>query len=547
MTFFVGCDVGSSSVRAGLIDEHGKILNHVTKSISIKHHCQNRYEQSSKEIWSNLCYVIKQVCKGIPKEEVAGIGFCATCSLVLLDTSQKPCPIDESSPDHNIIMWMDHRAEEEANEINTTNYRVLDFVGGKISLEMQIPKIMWLKKHRPSLFNTKLGYLFDLPDFLTFKATGSFSRSSCSVTCKWTYTHEKGWSKDFFEKNGLGKLCENDFEMIGSDIKTLGQTIGSGLTKQAAEEMSLLENTPVSTSLIDAHCGGIGVLGCDTTKVGIPNTDLVNRLAIISGTSSCHMSVTREPMFIKGVWGPYYSAMVPNYWLNEGGQSATGKLIDFIVKSHPAYQNAVQEANHLNAGNVHEFLNQFLKKKALEMKLNFCDFLTKDLHVYPDFHGNRSPIADSSLRGMFSGLKLDDSLNDLSLKYLATIQSVALQCRHIVLRMREHKSKDFPEQVFMCGGLSKNKLFMQVHANVLRVPVILSTEEEAVTVGAGILGAVGAKKFESSVEKAMKNMSHAKEVVLPEGPTEKYYDKKYNVYNLMLNNQIEYSKIMMSF
>ena len=57
---------------------------------------------------------------------------------------------------------------------------------------------------------------------------------------------------------------------------------------------------------------------------------------LICGTSTCHMAVHKLPLFVPGVWGPYYSAMVPGYWLSEGGQSATGKLVDHVIDTHPA-------------------------------------------------------------------------------------------------------------------------------------------------------------------------------------------------------------------
>lgn len=60
-------------------------------------------------------------------------------------------------------------------------------------------------------------------------------------------------------------------------------------------------------------------------------------LGLICGTSSCHMVVSQTPKLVPGVWGPYFSAMIPNMYLNEAGQSATGKLIDFIIETHPAY------------------------------------------------------------------------------------------------------------------------------------------------------------------------------------------------------------------
>nr|CAD7413689.1 unnamed protein product [Timema poppensis] len=81
------------------------------------------------------------------------------------------------------------------------------------------------------------------------------------------------------------------------------------------------------------------------------------------------MAVSKEPHFVSGVWGPYYSAMVPCYWLNEGGQSATGKLIDHLIDSHPASITAKQQAGigkveleevnpHLRGGRVENHLGK---------------------------------------------------------------------------------------------------------------------------------------------------------------------------------------------
>lgn len=111
------------------------------------------------------------------------------------------------------------------------------------------------------------------------------------------------------------------------------------------------------------------------------------------------MAVSHEKLFVPGVWGPYYSAMVPDLWLNEAGQSATGRLIDHIIDTHPAtahiYDKLPEEIR------VVEYLNDLLTEMAAKAN-KAVDLLTKDIHVWPDFHGNRSPVADPSLKGMVS-------------------------------------------------------------------------------------------------------------------------------------------------
>nr|XP_023865947.1 FGGY carbohydrate kinase domain-containing protein-like [Salvelinus alpinus] len=84
------------------------------------------------------------------------------------------------------------------------------------------------------------------------------------------------------------------------------------------------------------------VIGADMRGFCLPCEDqlITLRMALICGTSSCHMAISQGPLIVPGVWTPYLSAMVPDLWLNEGGQSATGRLIDHVVKGHAAYPKA---------------------------------------------------------------------------------------------------------------------------------------------------------------------------------------------------------------
>lgn len=111
------------------------------------------------------------------------------------------------------------------------------------------------------------------------------------------------------------------------------------------------------------------------------------------------MAVSERKLFVEGVWGPYYSAMVPALWLNEAGQSATGKLIDFIIENHPATTHILEKLPE--EIRVVQYLNDLIEEMAGRKKIP-VDCLTKDIHVWPDFHGNRSPVADPTLKGMVS-------------------------------------------------------------------------------------------------------------------------------------------------
>src|SRR5450755_1207607 len=321
---------------------------------------------------------------GIPSSAVKGVGFDAPCSLVVLDAAANPLTVSESGEDRrNIIVWMDHRATAEARFVNDTHDDVLRYVGGSISPEMEIPKLLWLQRHLPSSFRAA-GHFFDLADYLSFRATGSTTRSMCTLGCKWNYlAHDRRWSGSYFKRIGLQALAADGYARIGNEIAVPGTSLGHGLTESAAFDFGLLAGTPVGASLIDAHAGGVGTIG-GRAKSGEP-VDVCRRLAYIMGTSACIMATTSEPRFVPGVWGPYQSAMVPGFWLNEGGQSAAGAAIDHLVRSHPAYNEA--NATALAGGmDILEFLERRILARSRSP--GEAALLARDVHVFPEFIGN---------------------------------------------------------------------------------------------------------------------------------------------------------------
>ncbi|XP_012541159.1 FGGY carbohydrate kinase domain-containing protein [Monomorium pharaonis] len=539
MDFYVGVDVGTGSVRAALVSSSGKIKKVATCPLEIFHPAPNFYEQSSDNIWSAVCHVVKSVVADISAENVKGIGFDATCSLVAVDEAGSPVTVSPTGQEkQNVILWMDHRAQEEADIINSIGHDILQYVGGKVSLEMQTPKMLWLKKNLPASWNSA-ALLFDLPDFLTWKATESESRSLCSLVCKWNYSAnpvgKNGWDEDFFEQLNLRDLKKDNWKKIGNDVRVPGDAIEAGLSMKAAAELGLLKGTPVGTSLIDAHAGGLGMIGCYASDV---SSNFSNRLALICGTSTCHMIVNENKIFVNGVWGPYYSAMVPGFWLNEGGQSTTGKLLDHIIGTHPATPGILKTLG----GNKHiqQYLSELLHVMAEQKNLQNVSYLTRDIHVWPDFHGNRSPLADPTLKGMISGLSLSVDEENLALLYLATVQALTYGTKHIieVLSVAGHNI----ESILVCGGLSQNPLFIQIQADVLALPILCPVERESVLVGAAILGACATKKY--SMHETVQRMAGSANVVKPTSECYKYHLRKYRVFKKMVQDQQEYRKLM---
>ncbi|MGI4748253.1 MAG: FGGY-family carbohydrate kinase [Janthinobacterium lividum] len=535
----IGIDVGTGSARAGLFSLDGTMLAQASKPIRAWRPRPEFVQQSTADIWASVCASVREACAAAGPVTVRGIGIDATCSLVVVDEHGGPVSISpDDAPGQDVIVWMDHRAGAEADAINAGEHEVLRYVGGRISLEMETPKLLWLREHRPDAWS-RAAHFFDLPDWLTWRATGSDARSLCSTVCKWTYLgHEARWDEAYFRSIGLGELADEGFRRIGTDIRPMGEMIGT-LSAEAASALGLTAGIPVGASAIDAHAGGIGTIGAALDGNPPGDDDLLRRLALVGGTSSCHMTVSAAPRFVPGVWGPYFAAMVPGLWLNEGGQSATGSLIDHIITTHAAYPALAAEA--ATAGvSIYQQLNARLDHLAETVA--FPAALTRDLHVMPDFHGNRSPRADSSLRGMISGLRLGADADDLAVLYLATVQAIAYGTRHIIeILNTEGYAID---TILASGGGTKNPVFLREHADASGCTLVLPREPEAVLLGAAILGSVAGGAY-ASVRDAMAAMSGSGSVI-EAGPDSirRYHDGKYAVFQRMYRDQMAYRDLM---
>ncbi|TNY19474.1 hypothetical protein DMC30DRAFT_353846 [Rhodotorula diobovata] len=516
--YYIGVDVGTGSARAALVSSTGDIVAESTYATTTWRDDRDKdiFEQSSDQIWDCIATACKDVLRDskVDPAQVKGIGFDATCSLVVAkrDTGE-PVSVTPGSYDNpsvkrdgyvgSIILWADHRAAKEAKLINSTKSKWLKYVGDTISLEMEVPKMLWLKNNMPSELFAQCMF-FDLPDWLTYRATGDLARSNCSLACKCSYVPpgvegSKGWNDEFFEQIGLGDFVKNDFVQVGGVpgqnglILTAGQPVGAGLSKKAAEELGLKEGTAVGSAVIDAYAGWIGTVAAPME--GQKETtlkDAANRLAAIAGTSTCHIAQSEEPVFVNGVWGPYLHSVFPGYWMNEGGQSSTGQLLDFMVDTHPAAEKLKQMA--ADKGTNHfALLTELLEDMVKEKKAPYMSYLTRDMHVYPDLHGNRSPLADVDMRGMLIGMQLDKTVGDLALRYYATGEAIALQTRQIIDEMntRGHKI----ESIFMSGGLVKNRFLMSLIADICNMPVQLPYSHSAsVVLGSAMLGAAAAQE-----------------------------------------------------
>ena len=202
---------------------------------------------------------------------------------------------------------------------------------------METPKLLWLAEHMPDTFANAWQF-FDLTDFLTWRATGSLARSVCTVTCKWTYlAHENRWDEGYFREIGLGALADEAFRRIGTEVVPGRYPARRGLDRgRPRPSLGLAPGTPVAAGL------SMPMPAASARSARAAGRQRPFAHGLCFRHLGLHHGVDPGSAFVEGVWGPYFSAMVPGLWLNEGGQSAAGAAIDHLVRLHPAAEQAAR-------------------------------------------------------------------------------------------------------------------------------------------------------------------------------------------------------------
>lgn len=505
-------DVGTSSARAAIVDRTGRLLGRAEHPIATYRPLPDHAEHDSEDIWFAVCAAVRGARQraGVAASDVAGISFDATCSLVVRGKGGEQLSVSTSGDARwDTIVWLDHRALAEADECTASGHQVLGFLGGTMSPEMQVPKLMWLKRNFPERW-AAAAHVFDLADFLTFKASGSAARSQCTLACKWTYlAHEaEGWRPDFFAAMGVEDLIDR----AGLPQRPLppGTDIGP-LTPRAAQELGLSMACRVGSGVIDAYAGALGALGGHAGDIATIHRDV----ALIAGTSSCVMAMSSEPRSFAGCWGPYYGAVLPGCWLSEGGQSASGALLDHIVRWHA-------QGGEPDAAAHRRIVARIMELRAIE-----GHDLAARLHVLPDFHGNRSPHADPYAVGVVSGLTLDSSFDSLCRLYWRTAVAIALGIRHILDAVAAEGHA--VERLHVAGGHVRNPLLMELYADATGCVIVEPETEDAVLLGTAMLAATAARLYPDLTGAAVA-MSRPGSERRPEPRARARFDRDYRIF-----------------
>lgn len=516
----VAVDVGTTSARAGVVTGTGEMLASARAPIAMRREGALRAEHRSENIWQAVCAAVREALRtaGADPRAVRGIAFAATCSLVVRDGAGIPLGVAQDGDEGwDTIVWLDHRAIAEAARINRTGHRVLEFSGGALSPEMEIPKLAWLKANRPEIW-ARTGLILDLADFLAWKACGTLARSQSTLTSKWSFlAHEaQGWDADFLAGAGLDDLVAR--AGLPAEASPIGASLGR-LSEAAAHALGLPREVVVGTGMVDAHAGALGVLGgFAADRAGIDR-----HLGLVAGTSSAVTALAAEPRPMPGVWGPYFGAVLPGLWLSEAGQSASGAALDHIVAVHGAGTTADPQMHDRIVARIGE-----LRRGEPN--------LAPRLHVLPDFHGNRSPFADPDALGVISGMNLDSSFDGLCRLYWRTAVAIALGVRQI---LETFNAGGFAiDTLHVAGGHTRNRLLMELYADATGCTLQQLPDADAMILGAAMAAATAAG-LHPDLEHAARAMRQASVTRKPDLARKALHDRDYAVFLKMQAHRAE--------
>ena len=336
-----------------------------------------------------------------------------------------------------------------------------------------------------------------------YKLTGRYTASLNCASCRWYYnSREGGYPIDFYNTIGLEDLADK----LPPEVLPMGACAGT-LRADSAAQMGLRPGIPVGEGGADAFVGVIGLNAVDNGK-----------MALITGSSHLHVALIDKEIHSKGMWGTYPDAILPGKFMLEGGQTSTGSIVNWIKNQLCGYY--AQQAREEGVG-VYDILNREAEKLPVGAEgLVALDF----------FQGNRTPHVDPNVRGMIYGLSLIHTPAHI---YRAVVESVCFGTKAIMDVFED--SGFVPNGIVISGGIVKSRFWLQAHADVCDVPLIVPKETEAPCLGSAILGAVAAGAY-PDIPTAAASMTEIDYVVEPDHEKHQeylfYYEKYREFYGL---------------
>ena len=522
----LGIDFGSDSARAVVVDpSNGKELGQGVKQYprwEKGEFCdpdKTQFRQHPKDYIESIEECVLQALKEAGPDagsKIAGISVDATGST--------PCAVDKSGtplslknefkddPDAMFILWKDHTAIKESEDINKhskswggVNYTL--YSGGSYSPEWFWAKVLHVLRNNPNVREAAWTWV-EQSDWLPYMLTGAkdvskMYRSRC------TAGHKAMWHKDWGGLpseaflSSLDPLLKGLKERLYTETYTVDTPVGK-ISEEWAERLGINRDAVVGAGALDAHIGGVGG--------GIVPGTMIK----VMGTSTCDMIVTDSSTAgekpVSGISGQVDGSIIPGLIGFEAGQSAFGDVYAW-------FKNLLTwalEGNSAESDNILPKLEEEAAKLPPDSSILALDW----------FNGRRTPDGNPLVTGAVTGLRLGDSAPKI---YRALIEATAFGSKAILDRFLEY---GIPvEKIIAVGGIAKKSpLVMQIMADVMNREIIVIESEQTVAAGAAMCASVvcGIHPDLPAAQKAMQGEAAGK--YIPNRERVEFYKKQFEKY-----------------
>lgn len=540
--YTIGLDYGTDSVRSLIVNvENGEEMAGAV--YNYRHwkeglYCDapsNRFRQHPKDYLEGLEFTIVEALKKVPKEvaeNVVGISVDTTGSTpVAVDEKGTPLSLTpgfEENPNAMFVLWKDHTAVKEAEEINELARKWdIDFTkyeGGIYSSEWFWAKVLHIIREDAGVFRSAYSWV-EHCDWIPALLTGdtnpkTLKRSRCAAG------HKAMWHAAF---NGLPSeefLVALDPMLAGLRERLYKETftcdVAAGkLSPEWAEKLGLSTNVTVGVGAFDAH---LGAVGAEIKPYYVSK---------VMGTSTCDMLIT--PMeeagdkLVNGICGQVDGSIVPGMLGLEAGQSAFGdiyawfrRILEWPLKNILTDTNLVDEETRQKL--IEETSDKIIAKlseEADKVALEDSGIVALDW-----MNGRRTPDANQALKGAITGLNLG---SDAPRIFRALVEATAFGSKAINERFVEEGVRI--DGVIALGGVAKKSPFvMQVVADVLNMPIKVARSEQACALGSAMMASVAAGVYSTTLDAQEKMGGGIESEYQPIPENVKKYQKLYDKY-----------------
>jgi L-ribulokinase len=486
--YAIGVDFGTESGRAILVDcadgrelatavypyRHGVIDEHLPEPNEVVRLDTDWALQDPEDYIRTLEETVPALLAQtrVDSTAVIGLGIDFTACTMLPTTADGTplCQLDglRHEPHAWVKLWKHHAAQPEADRINAVAAERgepwLSRYGGKISSEWFFAKALQTLDEAPAIYD-RADRLIEAADWVVWQLTGVETRNNCTAGYKAMWSRREGFPADEYFAALDSRFERVVDEKMSRRISGLGSRAG-GLSERAAARMGLRPRTPVAVGNVDAH---VSVPAATVTEPGT--------MVMIMGTSFCHILLGDELAFVEGMCGAVEDGVLPGLFGFEAGQSAVGDIFAWFA------ENAVPPEYHEAARRQGLGIHELLEQQAAKLQPGETGLLALDW-----WNGNRSVLVDAELSGLVVGMSLQTSAPDI---YRALIESTAFGTRVII---DAFESAGVPvNRIVACGGLpERNKLLMQIYADVTGREFSVAASQQTPALGAAMFGAVAA-------------------------------------------------------